>query len=400
MSTPWTEPPEIVTALQRRWDRGEILAMALGGPTIFPLRLPLRGPGPAEMLARFPEVQRWIRDLEAHDRAHRGAGYTLEWREHRHRQLGQDRIPCAALVPSLDDALWLLGRQADAARVVEVAHATAAAAPEIHPWLMSRPLRALERAEEWTRLLAVVQWFQRHPRPGVYLRQLDIPGVDTKFIEDRRAILSELLDVVLPEAHIDPTATGAAAFERRYGLRARSPLVRLRLLDPSQALGGLRDLSIPAEDFARLDPPARRVFITENEVNGLCFPDLPESLVLFGLGYAVDRLADAGWLRAREVWYWGDLDTHGFAILSRLRGMFPEARSLLMDRETFLQHRALWGREDRPQRGTLDHLTADERALYEDLRDHAYGDRLRLEQERIGFGWVCAALEAALRTHR
>jgi hypothetical protein len=30
--------------------------------------------------------------------------------------------------------------------------------------------------------------------------------------------------------------------------------------------------------------PLERVFITENEINGLAFPDVPGSLVIFGLG--------------------------------------------------------------------------------------------------------------------
>ncbi|MFZ4536988.1 Wadjet anti-phage system protein JetD domain-containing protein [Propionivibrio sp.] len=39
-------------------------------------------------------------------------------------------------------------------------------------------------------------------------------------------------------------------------------------------------------------------------------------------------------------------------------------------------------------------LAADESALYDDLRDNRIGRNLRLEQERIGFGWVEAALSA------
>ena len=81
-----------------------------------------------------------------------------------------------------------------------------------------------------------------------------------------------------------------------------------------------------------------RVFITENEINGLAFPDVPGSLVIFGLGYGLDRLSEVSWLHRREVHYWGDIDTYGFHILDRLRALFPAARSFLMDRETLLEH--------------------------------------------------------------
>ncbi len=43
-------------------------------------------------------------------------------------------------------------------------------------------------------------------------------------------------------------------------------------------------------------------------------------------------LAQAGWLARCQVYYWGDIDTHGFAILDQLRTHIPHARSLLMDR--------------------------------------------------------------------
>jgi hypothetical protein len=91
--------------------------------------------------------------------------------------------------------------------------------------------------------------------------------------------------------------------------------------------------------------------------------------------------------------YWGDIDTHGFAILSRLRGRFPHVRSMLMDRETLLTHKDQWVREPSPVTGLLSGLTADEAALYADLAGDVYGDRVRLEQERVAFG----AVERALR---
>jgi hypothetical protein len=100
------------------------------------------------------------------------------------------------------------------------------------------------------------------------------------------------------------------------------------------------------------------------------------------------------------VIYWGDIDTHGFAILSRLRALFPHVRSFLMDRETLLTHRPLWAREEEPYTGGLHHLTAEEDALFEELRQGTLGYGVRLEQERIAFGRVEAALsELVPRLH-
>lgn len=83
-------------------------------------------------------------------------------------------------------------------RFNQLAHATLAAFPQLHSWLRAHPLELIEHADTWPRVLAVLKWFVRYLRPGIYLRQLDIPGVDSKFIETRRGSLAELLDHVLP----------------------------------------------------------------------------------------------------------------------------------------------------------------------------------------------------------
>ncbi|MDT8410715.1 MAG: DUF2220 family protein [Wenzhouxiangellaceae bacterium] len=77
-------------------------------------------------------------------------------------------------------------------------------------------------------------------------------------------------------------------------------------------------------------------------------------------------------------------------MLNRLRHQLPDARSLLMDRATLDAHRPLWTQEPKDRRfsGQLRRLTHSEGQLYETLRDDRIGERIRLEQERIGFGWL------------
>jgi hypothetical protein len=60
----------------------------------------------------------------------------------------------------------------------------------------------LDHGDEWERVLAVLHWFVAHPRPAIYLHQLDIHGVDTKCIEARKGLFAELLDQVLALAAI------------------------------------------------------------------------------------------------------------------------------------------------------------------------------------------------------
>ena len=63
-----------------------------------------------------------------------------------------------------------------------------------------------------------------------------------------------------------------------------------------------------------------------------------------------------------------------------------------MDRDTLMQHQSLWGTEPSPETGTLTRLSTEERALYDQLRFDEPGHHIRLEQEKIGFEWLTAAL--------
>lgn len=268
------------------------------------------------------------------------------------------------------------------------------------PWLDRRPLQALELAAEWPRLLAVVEWLRAHPRSGIYLRQVDVPGVHSKFIEAHRAVLADLLDLALPAGSVDAAKTGVAQFAARYGFLEKPTRIRLRILDPDiPSLPGAScpDITLDADSFSRLTLDVRRVFITENEINFLALPNIPGGIAIFGAGYGWEALAKAKWLGQCAIYYWGDIDTHGFAILDQLRGHFGHVTSFLMDRATLEAHGPLWGCEDKPFIVDLHRLTAEECDLYDDLRDNRIRERLRLEQEHIAFGWVRNRLDRLLR---
>ncbi|MCC8936026.1 hypothetical protein H8A99_05845 [Bradyrhizobium sp. Arg68] len=390
----WTKPAELTDQVRRLWDKGRILAARIDGTPLFPLTLRLRSPGTQAYGAYFEEVRSWIKALVDGSRIRRGFGYDIEWDEVNHRQLGRNRVPRAVCVPTETDALKLISRQNQAIEFDQVLQETKASFPELLQWLIRKPLVALESASDWPRVLAVIAWFKANPRSGLYLRQLDIAGVDTKFIETRKPLLAELLELTLdrPAASLAKPAT----FEQAYGLRSKPPMIRFRILDEKLAIGVLRDIATPAPQFASLRLAAKRIFITENEINGLAFPDLPNSAVVFGLGYGLELLASAEWMTECEIYYWGDIDTHGFSMLNRVRSLFPRCHSLLMDKATLLKHRTLWGREEVPFRGPLDRLHPCELDVYDALVQNRYRENLRLEQERLSFGHINEALESLI----
>jgi len=393
-ATSWTTPSDLRDQVLRVWERGKILAAGITGETLFPLKLSMRRPEAQAIGHSFEAVRRWIRELEENSRSCKGFGYDIEWADINHRQLGRNRMPSRVAVPTEADALRLIGMEREGRRFRALAQITAEKFPALAQWLSRRPLVVLLHAQDWPRILDVLAWFRDHPRSNLYLRQVDIAGVDTKFVEGRKALFSELLDIVLTRNDGPLAEAVAQTFEQRYGLRTKPPVIRFRVLDGRVAIAGLCDIAIPANDFAALNIAARHIFITENEVNGLAFPDFPAAIVIFGLGYGVDLLQSASWMAGAHIYYWGDIDTHGFAMLDRLRGGFPNARSLLMNRETLVAHRSLWVHEQAPYRAALSHLEPDEQALFDDLLYDRLGEKVRLEQERVSY----AFLERRLKT--
>lgn len=390
----WATAADIRNRVAREWERGRLLAAPLLGDPLYPLRIPLRGPTAAETLgAQFDAVRQWIKQLSEGAKTEDGNGYRLEFREVNNRQIGRNSVPVAAWLDTEEDALALIGKRREAARFRELSLKIGDAYPQLHDWIAKRALRVLECADDWPRLLDVLRWVSDHQRPNVYLRQIDAVGVHSKFIEQYRALLTELLDLVLPPDAIDATTgRGVEEFERRYGFRSKPTQIRSRLLSGQAELQGLSDICVRSDEFAKLSLAVQRVFITENEINFLAFPIVPDSMVIFGAGYGFDALDEANWLRDKAIYYWGDIDTHGFAILDQLRSHFPHTKSLLMDRETLLTHRALCVEEDTPTQRDLARLLPDEARLYDDLRNDRIGHALRLEQERIGFAHVQSAV--------
>lgn len=387
----WTRPSDLRAQVQKLWERGAVLTSLVTDEPLFPKRLALKGPTSAEMTDHFAEACAWTGELRAMPHC------RIEMREFKHRVFGANTVPHEVWIDTVEDALALINRSREVARFTALIDLTRSHQPQLLEWLAKRPMRALELSDQWNLLLQIVSWIETHPRPGIYLRQIDIPGVHSKFIETHRGVLVELLDIVLPPGLIDPTASGVSQFARRYGFHDKPVRIRFRNLDPEQPLlpgTRLQDITLDSKSFALLVPNVTRVFITENEINFLAFPQVKDSLVIFGAGYGFEMLSKAEWLTRCRIHYWGDIDTHGFAILDQLRSRFSHVESFLMDRKTLLTFTSQWGEEIKQTVRDLPRLSHEERALYDDLRDNRIHMNLRLEQERIGFSWVESELSA------
>jgi len=402
----WTDPADLVRTLRRRWETGVFLTMYARGQLWEPLGIGLRGPAAGELAASFGDVQVWVRGWEKVS----GRLVRVEHKRIGGRVIGANSIPCRAWIDGYRQLWALLGVKPDVRRFTAALAQARTMTPSLTDWVIAHPVRVLSLADDWDMILGTVRWIDLYGRPGSYLRQIDVPGVDTKFVERHRGILADLLDLHLAAERIDH-ARPRSDFAGRYRFGRKPGYVRFRHLGVRPKDGRARavarvsdpneftEIMVRADELAAAPPGISAVYVVENEITYLAFPPVQNAIVIFGGGYAASALESLSWLADREVFYWGDIDTHGFSILSRLRRRFPQVRSLLMDRETLLAHQSQWVTEPSPAVADQHYLQATEADLYHDLVSGALGPSVRLEQERVRFSAIeVAVAETAVRS--
>ena len=383
-----TSPQEVYKKLLTEWERGSFYKRY---GSCFPYEHKLSSISSKQITEAFGSVDTWIRSFTAHTKL----SPFLRFKEVNHRQFGRHNIPVSLLFETPIELATVLGKRREWEAFITLTDSIGKKDDRLLSWAMRYPVRLLQVAADIDRLLLLWQWMIEHPRPGIYLRQIDLPGIDTKFTEKHMGLLSQWLDLTLQEGMVDDSSR---SFERRYGFLGKPELVRFRLLDSNLYYRGCSDITLPAKQFCDLFQPGQslpieRVFVIENDICALTLPLSQRSLVIFGRGYFFDHLAECAWLHRVEIWYWGDIDTHGFAILNQFRILFPHTRSFLMDRATLLEHKSSWGLEPKPCTGVLNHLDAKEASLYQELIAGGLQENLRLEQELVGYTRVESAIE-------
>ena len=385
-SARWSTPADVVGALRRRWDSGSLLARHASGEGWEPIGLPLRGPTATDLASDFGAAQDWARSWLAPARH----GFRIENATVGGRVVGINEVPRRAWVDSFEQA-WRILKVDHLVREFDSAVALADVdAPRLAEWARANPMAALTVGDIWADLLRTIRWVDQSAASNRYLREIDVPGIDTKFIEQHRGILTTLLEAQLDPARIDLSCP-RSDFAGRFGFRRKPEYVRMRALE-GELSAGFTELTLRIEEVAARPPTQGTVVIVENDTTYLALPAVTGAIAICSGGYAVSRLAGLPWLARRRVGYWGDIDTHGFAMLSQLRASVPHATSTLMDCATLLAHEGQWVREPKPTNARLPWLDEAEGRLYVDLIEGRFGEAVRLEQERIRFGSVLEAL--------
>lgn len=383
-------PEEVRQVLARRFqNKHREWLVGEAGEHQWPLEIALGRPTEQAALRQVDGVRAWVNAWQNWQ----GIG-TLSWCERRWKALGVQRLPEKLALHGAEEVAMWIGESARWERA-QSRYQTLTARWPVLTRQLPRYFDVLADYSEadFRRLAEMLDWIANNPNSNLYPRQLPVSGLDSKWLDGRKGLLTDMVAAIQDDTSRD------LDFYRRCGLKAPPLLVRMRVLDQSlrARIGGVGDITAPVEDLAIIDLPASHVFIVENLQTGLAISDIPGAVVFMRLGYNVDVLARLPWLSRAKCVYWGDLDTHGFAILHRARSYLPELRSVLMDEDTLLRHMALWVDENEQHPAAeLTLLTEAEQRVYRNLKQQRWGQNVRLEQERIDWDTARRALQRAI----
>ena len=351
----------------RRYEK--VLLAYFNEPMIFPLSIPFsKNLDKTQGISFIFEQQK---ELILNSKTILGFGYTVELKEN--KKTMQSEI-ISIYFETLSDLLQFTDKTNDFNNFEFNAKNCLNQVPQLIVLFQKSPKILLDQHGKWVDLLKVCQYFIQNPKPDLYVRNLPI-SVHSKFIEDNQSILKILLDFLI----IEYVNTEERNFFKRYNLQIEKPSVKIRFLDNDILLHPkLSQMSVWISEFQVLNLDCERVIVIENLTTFLSFPKLSNSLALWGGGFAVSLLDDVDWLKSKELYYWGDIDVHGFKILSQFRTHYPKAKSILMDNNT-LQKYYENGKGGDFNVIPLDNLSTSELEVYEMVLENNF----RLEQERI-----------------
>lgn len=321
------KPIDIKQYAQRKFP--EFVAAYFRGESFFPLAVRFGQPSPSSPLG---DLRREVDALWKGSHEFTGHGYHIHFEERRMRLHGDQRLPARVWFENEDDYLRFIGAVGQFARLKDDVAAMVDAAPELQPLVRDKARALISNLTpgDGRALGLAVAALHRRPRPNCFAREIALPGVSGKFIENNLSLIATILKEINSPAWID-----AAGAHEQLGLKIPPRILRVMWLD-----GRAEDFGVSAARFTR-PAEVENVLVVENLRSFLTLPQLPRTLAIFGEGRAAQTLGSLQWLNAVPLFYWGDIDPYGFNILSALRAGFSGVQSVLMNGPAFSRYQHL-----------------------------------------------------------
>lgn len=307
-------------------------------------------------------------------------GWRIEWHDWKSKKLGNQKWPNRIFVETADDFIYLLKKESEVGEFKTVLADLLQWQPATLALFAKKPDYIFEYTGKWQDIKNVVDVLLQKDVGGYYIRSIPVP-VHTKFLEDRthRKIIIAILKAVAPDRYQEDKYT----LEQLLGLKKASYIYPLRWLDKSLSekyMHGMELTGVTADWLRIADWDIKEIWLVENGTNLHMLPSRAGAIAIFSRGKATHSLKNIALFSKVQLYYWGDLDDEGYAMLDAMHGYYPNLVSVFMDEATLLSHSHEMGKQKHKYRNyALTRLRPKEQAAYNILKYHTG----RLEQEKI-----------------
>lgn len=231
-----------------------------------------------------------------------------------------------------------------------------------------------------------------NPASMMYPRELPIK-VNTKFLEKN---LSSFITFIKYFRDIDAEMTSDKW--QQLGLVNPSSTVSLRYnasfcIQSANSSFKAPILSIEPSSLKTMTGKFDRIFILENKTTFYTFPLKENECAMYCGGFAILMLKNISFLKESDIYYFGDLDEHGFAILSKFRELYQNVKSFCMDLNVIEDYNKFLIQGEN-YLGEIKGLTPIEQKALQYLKDKNFnGVSSRIEQEKISRSYLLKRLE-------
>lgn len=353
----------------------------------------------------FAERKVEAENLYKNSKNAKGRGYTVETKTIKTHKQGMQTIIEKIYFETEIDFIHFIGKEKETENfkkhlsIVKSRFLNLNAEDVQNNWLKKhlRSLIAETEDDYWQNIFLCAIWFLNNPHCNVYLREIPVP-VHTKFIEQNTSLIFSVYTALNKNEDTDKVSSNADIY-KRWGVRTAEPFIRFRSLDKDIHLKILNDeftsyeIQTPLSAFAKINfNSIEYIFIVENLMVYLTFPAFNKALCIFGSGFAAVNLKECKTLNEKKLYYFGDMDEHGFEILSNVRSIFPNIQSFCMDQKTYETFSifAVKGENSHSKIEDLN-LSEDELHLFKFLRENKTIGRL--EQEKISQTFIKSRIE-------
>ncbi len=362
-------PQQLSKKLAAQWQMAEYREQRLIESFDWPIRLSIGLPD-AQVFQKYqPEVLQHL----SHWRDQKIG--KIEWRSKKFQSATE-----AVDMP----AYWLIGSPSEWATACaepsiktefeDLSHIVSQVDEIFHPLLVRhRSLCLNNDADVVIQCCQLAMQLQPGMAQGRPLRALTVGGIDSKFMERNRSLLTKLLDKRF--------AGGLRYSNLEIFLGASEKNGHWLLVVPlAKALLPFEQLRLRTSELAQVDLKAHTLIIVENEQCLHQLPQLNDTIAILGAGLDLNWLKNTNF-NCKRLIYWGDLDTWGLKMLACARNHQQHLSPILMDDKTFEQYKNLTVSEPKHAGDSIpEGLTNHEANLYQRLKRSVKG---RLEQEFI-----------------